>query len=87
MYNDTSITLNLQTSTVNDTTQIITTYTIFTSATRDTIEMEWDLCAKRSINPDQRAHGTMSWDLAAKTMKSRTASIPFAPIISFIKTA
>ena len=86
MYNDTSITINLQTSTVNDTTQIITTYTI-TSATRDTIEMEWDLCAKRSINPDQRAHGTMSWDLAAKTMTVRCTSIPFAPVASYIKTA
>jgi hypothetical protein len=84
---DTSITIN-QTSTQNDVTQIITTCTI-TSATRDTIEMEWDQWTKRSIYPDIRTHGTMSWDLADKTMKlkGRAASIPFASVTNFIKTA
>ena len=83
--NDTSITL-IQTSTAHDTAQLITTYTI-TSATRDSVEMKWDHCAKRFINPDQHAHGTMSWDLAAKTMTVRCTSIPFAPVASYIKTA
>ena len=82
---DTSITIN-QTSTQNDVTQIITTCTI-TSATRDSVEMKWDHCAKRFINPDAHAHGTMSWDLAAKTMTVRCTSIPFAPVASYIKTA
>ena len=84
---DTSITIN-QTSTQNDVTQIITTCTI-TSATRDTIEMEWDQWTKRSIYPDIRTHGTMSWDLADKTMKlkGRAANIPFASVTNFIKTA
>ena len=83
--NDTSITL-IQTSTAHDTAQLITTYTI-TSATRDSVEMKWDHCAKRFINPDAHAHGTMSWDLAAKTMTVRCTSIPFAPVASYIKTA
>ena len=83
--NDTSITIN-QTSTMNDVTQIINTYTI-TSATRDTIEMEWSASSKHSMKADGYAHGTMSWDLTAKTMKSRIANIPGAPVSNFIKTA
>ena len=83
--NDTSITIN-QSSTFHDVKQIISTYTI-TSATRDTIEMKCDHWIKKTAgNLNERKHGTMSWDLAAKIMKFRSSG-PCARVLTYHKTA
>ena len=85
---------------LNDPTMVFTTNSInrgrltpatntqtITSATRDTIEMKCDHWIKKTAgNLNERKHGTMSWDLAAKIMKFRSSG-PCARVLTYHKTA
>jgi hypothetical protein len=84
---------------VNDTTMVFTTTSInrgvptpatntqtITSATRDKIEMDWDM-QTNAMPPrmDMHLYGKMTWDLAAGTIKHTTANHPLAPTTIYVK--
>lgn len=84
---------------VNDTTMVFTTNSInrgrltpatntqtITSATRDKIEMNWDM-QTHGPGLDMHLYGKMTWDLAGGTVKQTTANYPMAPIIILRKVA
>ena len=76
---------------VNDTTMVFTTNSInrgrltpatitqkIASATRDKIEMDWDM-QTHGPGLDMHLYGKMTWDLAGGTVKQTTANYPMAP--------
>ena len=79
---------------LNDPTMKITTNSInrgrltpatntqtITSATRDKIEMDWDMQTNAQVagQLDMHLYGKMTWDLAAGTVKQTTTNYPMAP--------
>ena len=67
------------------TTPATNTQTI-TSATRDKIEMDWDMQTHaQGGRLDMHLYGKMTWDLAAGTIKSGCANHPLAPTLIYHK--
>ena len=77
---------------LNDPTMVFTTTSInkghptpatntqtITSATRDKIEMDWDMQTHAQGRLDMHLYGKMTWDLAAGTIKHTTTNHPLAP--------
>ena len=86
---------------VNDATMVFTTTGVsngvttshtntqtITSATRDKIEMDWDVQVHgQGMRIDMHLYGKMTWDLAAGTMKHTTTNHPLAPTMIYHKAA